>query len=436
MTRLLVFCLAGITTVLLAGSARAALDAAIDGPSPTSPLGASCRRDADCGDPELTCLLASSTALGGRGPAGGLCTRTCASDDDCTKWDASATCQSDSPDPTQLYCFEGCSHDDQYRSPRPSASKCHGRTDMACAGGELGFAATLCVPACTTDAQCGSGLRCNPHWGLCQADAPQGDPVGTACDPRTRPTTCDGFCLGSSSGVGICTQVCPLGAPGVCGHDDGGTRREACLAQLPPNGGTSVGDLGACSKLCNCDADCALAGLVCEPTALAGGTGFRGTCVAADLTTVSIPVCSEPDDLGACVYGRVRSCEGDGGCLGVAECLADRTGYGPCRCSDRSATSDAGPDAAADASRDASVPSSRDSGPTERADSAALPHDAGSLPPVSGRTPAAECACRLGRAEPSRGAALLALCVGLTGLRRRGARSRRAGRAERTEIRP
>lgn len=403
-----------------------AVDAAAADAGARPALGAPCEQDADCGDARLLCLTASSTELGGRGPAGGLCTAHCKTNSDCSGLDPQASCLYFS-DPTKSYCFEGCEQSADYQ-PGFDPKKCHGRPDVACNGAERGLTAMTCLPICTGDAQCGTGLSCNGEQGLCQSDAISGDPVGSTCDPTVKPSTCQGYCSQYANGASYCTAYCIFGETTGCGFSGSGQPGAACLSKMR-NGGDSVGDLGLCQELCNCDSDCHATGFVCSPSALAGSMGARGGCVPSDYVPASIPTCTPPSDLGACVYGLVRACHGTGGCLGAAECLPSRAGYGPCVCPDAGGA----PDAATDAGQVIRPPHGDGGGTPADAGDRVPPGEVDSgkagaaVPPVTGRTPPSGCSCRAAASPASPPWALgvaMALCAGALARRRVKARSR------------
>jgi hypothetical protein len=100
-------------------------------------------------------------------------------------------------------------------NPTDLAAKCHGRADQACAGFSKGSSVTvfLCDPLCRSDADCGSGLFCDPVGGLCSATKPTGDPAGTPCDPNAATTNCLGVCrttstFGATPATGVYVQYC------------------------------------------------------------------------------------------------------------------------------------------------------------------------------------------------------------------------------------
>lgn len=302
--------------------------------NPHGALGQRCDETADCDDPELECVTVDSKRMAGAGPAGGLCTRVCQVDADCQGWDENARCYRHD-DLSTAFCFESCTRND-FSSLQLPEDRCHGRDDMACAAAELGLSRALCWPMCTSDDQCGDQYCNKDFGGLCHEEPRTGEVFASECDHTVVPTTCDGFCSWYSNEMGQCSELCIIGTPGACGAVDGEKAEAACLGSFN-GGGRGLGDLGSCLELCSCDADCSTPGWLCRTSSLAGAYGARGTCYPADYVPQSIPECVvPPEDLGACVYGELRACRGESGCLGTATCNEDRSAYLDCVCTDDS----------------------------------------------------------------------------------------------------
>ncbi len=277
-----------------------------------SAFGSKCLSDGECGRAGVVCLTSTGTVLGNFGPAGGVCTRSCQTTDDCTGIDPNASCVGLTD--TQSFCMEGCT----IGSPATTDTKCHNRPDMACAADPNAPNVPFCVPVCRGDFDCPGGRGCDPASGLCADQPSTGLPIGAACDPTATPTPCAGFCVQLDTGIGICSEPCANGtdscgaAPGQAGPLDA-----ACLWISDPNAG--MGDLGDCGQLCDCDADCANDKLVCSPLPVdvAGFYGRAGFCgLATDPSTNTpaqhIPVCPLRDggasaDAGAARDGGARS---------------------------------------------------------------------------------------------------------------------------------
>lgn len=264
----------------------------------TSKLGAKCTKDAECGT-GLTCLLANSGAMDGEGPAKGLCTTECSADPSvCGQFGTNVTCLT--YDNGKGYCMEGCTFGDA--TPNASSfdsKKCHGRQDMVCNAllssekkgacsapdyecpkGEACATdntchpiASICTPRCNVDAECGSGLKCNPKTGLCTSQPITGKTLGEACtvDEDAGTNDCQGVCLNFGDNLRSCAQYCPVGANPSCGWSD--TTKPApsmCLygstivADNSPTGEVGLGDLGFCIQFCDCNSDCKNPGMVCS----------------------------------------------------------------------------------------------------------------------------------------------------------------------------
>jgi hypothetical protein len=223
-------------------------------------LGARCNHSLACAT-GLTCLNSEDNALGYHGAPNGLCTAPCSKNADCAAFSATAMC-APFTDAASGYCLEGCT-----LGPKTAATfdpaKCHGRTDMACwpFSGPSG-STNGCAPVCNTDADCGADLRCDPKGALC-TDAPlaKGDPIGTLC---TSDATCDGFCMGGTTGTRICSRACVYGAPTGCGWNGTGPADSGCV--LVPStiaASAGIGDYGYCDQLCDCPSDCRAPGFEC-----------------------------------------------------------------------------------------------------------------------------------------------------------------------------
>jgi len=101
---------------------------------------------------------------------------------------------------------------------------------------------------------------------------PTGKSLGEACS-TTPPETCEGVCqdLEHSNGqvfTSLCMEGCTHGATPACGWAGPGTgpAGAACLYADPvvaKNGGPSIGDLGRCGLLCDCNSQCKNPALTC-----------------------------------------------------------------------------------------------------------------------------------------------------------------------------
>lgn len=251
-----------------------------------SPFGAPCEADADCPD-GLTCLAADGTDWLGGGPSNGYCTASCASDPTVCAQFPNSVCVVGASD-SEAYCFETC-----VRGPGTGLFdvKCHGRADTACL--QVGATVSACMPTCGADNQCPDGLFCDIANGICVEDQPQGDPVGTACDPNATENTCAGFCMDFGDGFAICSGVCTVGldAPS-CGlnpaTDEIVPGSPICLPLLGET--DAVGDTGLCLQRCDCNDNCLTGAASCEP--------FTTADVMEALSAQGLCLPSSPDSEG------------------------------------------------------------------------------------------------------------------------------------------
>jgi hypothetical protein len=288
----------------------AALPATIEGPSSgpegiTPIVARACRADGDCGA-GLRCLTAvSNDFFGGGGPAGGYCTASCATSQDCQAIDRNSECLVNGG--TGL-CVETC----YSKTPPIGEGKCAGRADLVCLS-DVAFGAAYtsarqhgqCLPRCRSNAEC-AGRVCNLQSGLCQATQAPGLPIGAAC--VTNQDCAGGSCLAlTADGDQTCSAQCRLD-PTItdtgCGSLGGGATPEAsCIfARFSSQGSLlqsseGVGDLGACLELCDTAADCQNPAFACLPVpAVRAGVDRFGICGPASLLP---PDAGTPDDAGA-----------------------------------------------------------------------------------------------------------------------------------------
>lgn len=240
-------------------------------------LGSNCQDDSYCRK-GLSCLTQESTAIQGEGPAGGLCVLDCARDADvCEKADPGSKCvvldnrgTTDKTDDTAI-CLPTCKLGD----PAKDDDKCRGRIDLVCGEDTAGTGLGFCRPACRADIDCGD-RHCNLSTGLCGDQAPEGAGIGAACDPAM--PACAGGCIDHGSAYAECSGVCRFNTPG-CGQDPAGAKPYDYFCYLDPSGQAGEGDLGYCTRACDCDDDCGRDDAVCEPRSkLAVETGRAGVC--------------------------------------------------------------------------------------------------------------------------------------------------------------
>jgi hypothetical protein len=238
----------------------------------SGPIGKACKKDTDC-VAGLTCMLPSSSALLGQGPAGGVCTLDCSSGDSttCTAIDPNSYCVSFDKAGTVAYCLEGCVEG----TPAPGVTKCHNRKDMGC---ETNGNAALCVPVCRGDFDC-APRKCDLSTGMCSdpANLPKGTlPIGAKCDPNVTPDPCAGFCFPLTKDTAFCSSPCTYGQAG-CGFDPTSTavQQTECVWLYSTQ---DTGDVAFCGQLCDCDDDCTDPDLICAPVSAQTGLPRAGIC--------------------------------------------------------------------------------------------------------------------------------------------------------------
>jgi hypothetical protein len=241
--------------------------------------GAICQDDGDC-RAGLACLTAGSTSLAGEGPSAGLCLADCGRDRSaCQAVDAATQCvvlddggTAETAD-DDAFCLPTC----QLGAPAPNDDKCRGRVDLVCSEATAGTGLGFCRPACRGDIDCGS-RRCNLRTGLCSDEPPSGPGIGAACDPAA--PQCAGGCIEHGPTYAECSGVCRLNSPG-CGQLPSSDPPYDFWCYLDPSSRGGDGDLGYCTRLCDCDDDCDRADAVCDPDGdLAGETGRKGVCAS------------------------------------------------------------------------------------------------------------------------------------------------------------
>jgi len=242
-------------------------------------LGAACEDDSDCRK-GFSCLTSTSTGIQGEGPSAGLCVLECARDASvCEKADASSNCivlddrGTTSGVDDAAFCLPRCALGD----PTTDDDKCRGRIDLVCSEDTAGTGLGYCRPACRGDIDCGK-RHCDLRTGLCGDDAPSGAAIGSACDPAM--PSCAGGCIDHGASYAECSGVCRFGTPG-CGQDPSVGKPYDFYCYLDPSGRGGEGDLGYCTRVCDCNDDCARDDAVCEPHAsLMSDTGRAGVCAS------------------------------------------------------------------------------------------------------------------------------------------------------------
>jgi len=253
-------------------------------------------------------MTATETNLDGTAPPRGLCTIECATHDTCWAIDGNGICVSFG---STNYCVEGCFQGAPLDDLAPP--KCHNRAQFACtpldvfpvgqectditdcAPGEACYdvdstdtvptecvlVLAACLPACTGDQDCATGMFCDREIGTCATESTAGEPLGTACDPEAATDPCSGFCQRISDVEnldGMCAEVCSFLNP--CDHDAEGDYQGACLFSTAINEDPDIGDYGFCSQLCDCSAQCTTPGFGClEIDGLNDFYGRPGLCL-------------------------------------------------------------------------------------------------------------------------------------------------------------
>jgi hypothetical protein len=103
--------------------------------------------------------------------------------------------------------------------------------------------------------------RVQPELGACVEDSLAGAPLGAPCDPDAEVSECAGICV-EVDGAAFCSRRCVLGDAADCnGTSAPDASSGLCRSTEEVIG--SVGDVGFCSLLCDCDTDCGHADLLC-----------------------------------------------------------------------------------------------------------------------------------------------------------------------------
>lgn len=296
-------------------------------------LGRACVSNIDCAtatETGLTCVTETSNVLGDGAPPKGLCTRSCATDDDCAAHGAGALCFPFADGAS--YCIEGC----RFGTPDIGDTKCHSRPEFACnpalfgstgdpcqssqdcLDGELCLEGTCnvvssgCLPACRGDIDCGAGRYCDQSFlsGVCMTQKPIGKRLGEPCivpapGQPNEPDQCLGFCQAdTANGIkGHCATSCAFARQ--CGWDAETRRFDGLCAfgsVLTP-ADIAEGDFGFCALACNCSKQCNDATLECQllsDQALpADSFSGAGLCFQSDLGSTPLEACGANEAGGA-----------------------------------------------------------------------------------------------------------------------------------------
>ena len=285
-------------------------------------LGTGCQKNSDC-PPSAFCLGTGSQLFFGGQPPLGVCAAACDAMAGCSAFAGAVCVNVDDPGATgdagqggQGICFESCTIGGS------AASKCGGLAHVACAplGGATG--AGYCRPVCSINADCPSGA-CDPVRGVCVSSAVADTTFGLRCSAggdagggptldasleaatsdgaaadvpadaadgaassdagAAAPKACGDVCVQLDSTSDVCSRRCVFGSTDECGPSSGGLRRGACLFVTK---GGSIGDLGYCGELCDCNDDCIEPTFVCDAfssTDLSTTFGRKGVCTPPEL---------------------------------------------------------------------------------------------------------------------------------------------------------
>jgi len=322
------------------------------GSTASANFGRACVSDTDCGSSGLTCL--TSDGISGDGPPHGMCTMPCTSQGQCTEIHDNTYCVPFTE--TQQYCVAACTEGD---SP-----KCNERDDMTCTligdipgtvacqtiddckSGELcdsqtsmcASIVTGCMPVCGGDYDCTPDQFCDFSSGLCTSSMPSGLPLGSSCtEPTgTQADACNGFCLTKTQDAteGECSAFCSWTSDfRSCGWDGRtGTAEGACLFGTIISVDMPVpGDVGICTKLCDCNADCGAPGDYCVDdtmgaiTSIWSRAGYCRPLLESETSQDSLSKCPPGHQGGS---GGTGGTSGGGGSGAMSEAGAGAGGQG------------------------------------------------------------------------------------------------------------
>ncbi len=217
-------------------------------------LGAPCETDEECPTGAL-CLSDSDTGFFGGGIPSGMCVAECSEDASrCEDFQHAVCVDTASEDGgAEAYCFPACAYG------VVDADKCGQRTNIACDSLSLGEDAGFCRPFCLSDEDC-PGRACDRRLGVCMETSVVDDDFGLPCSPDENETGCTGLCVSLSDDYAVCSHACVFGTIDSC--SSAGPTSALCAFAAP---GGSIGDLGYCGELCDCNDDCSHPKSVCDP---------------------------------------------------------------------------------------------------------------------------------------------------------------------------
>lgn len=219
-------------------------------------VGQACTSPSDCGTAASVCLQEGSVTQpsGSTMWEGGYCTQQCGTGH--PECPAGSACRNERG---VDQCFQTC---------RIGTGDC--REGYACDPGFDG-AASVCIPRCGSDADCGSGSVCRTCDGTCLPNGAPGVSIGDTCGSDVDCGTGQ-HCAQLGNGTGVCAQrcetactTCPTGS--TC-HQVAGER--LCLRDCDNSGQCASGlqcaalEAGSsCFPACASDLDCPV-GNVCD----------------------------------------------------------------------------------------------------------------------------------------------------------------------------
>lgn len=250
-------------------------------------IGGPCDEDGDCPEPAF-CLGPTGAKLFGGGAPSGVCVADCTEDASACDAFRGAACidtspVADGPGTTRL-CLERCEF-----AGADLEQKCHRRVDVACEELEGSDGEGFCRPLCSVDAECGD-RRCDRRLGVCRsAELVTPDTrFGSECDAEAEEPGCVGVCLELDDALAVCSHRCVFGSADDCaalGED----QPSACQFVSP--GGT-IGDIGYCGELCDCNDECTAPSAICAAFAdatLENVFGHLGSCAPAGAAGEGLP---------------------------------------------------------------------------------------------------------------------------------------------------
>lgn len=286
-----------------------------------SPLGANCTQDSDCGaGPAPQCLQTPS--------GNGYCSSTCTTDNDCPTGTCEMGIGTDANGNPVNLCLLNC---------LSTLSNCS--TGDVCEEG-------LCVPACVSDMDCGTGSTCDVATGECSTPGPDaGIDAGTPEDAGTSPTDAGapedagspadagpgpGQDAGPGTDAGPAADAGEGSDAGIVVHIDAGPGENLdagvtgapCAEQSDCTTGTGPAclvastDAGYCSSTCHSDRNCPDG--VCVSNLITGTVPPTDVCLRscttnADCATGSLCE-SWVDKNGTTVSGCWLSCGDSNDC--------------------------------------------------------------------------------------------------------------------------